>query len=223
MTQVFLPEQTIELDPDKQITVVVHQSQHSPTLGFVLIQPQWDSVPFNIRKSHLQQELTRQGWHVITLLPQGKLNQNGSEEEKAKQYEQYLKLTAERLSAVAQLPETQSGYSILLAEQNMTLVMLDLYRQQLAPLPNAIVLLGANTLTVQQNQQLAKALSATSVPVLDIYQTSTSQLAPLHETRAQAVQKSAKPNFRQLALVSPFFDERLGTYINGWTRSLGLQ
>ncbi|MFO6423696.1 DUF3530 family protein [Motilimonas sp. KMU-193] len=221
LTQTYLPENTIELDPDKQITVVVHQSQHSPTKGYVLVQPQWDSVPFDLRKTQMHKTLTRKGWHVITLLPQRKLILNGSPEEKAQQYEQYLTETAERLAAIAQLPETQSGHAVMIAEQNMAVTMLSLYRQQLSPLPDAIVLLAANQLSTSENQALANDLSGISIPVLDIFQTSPQQISPLQEVRAQAAQKSGKRSFRQLALTSSFIDEDIGKYINGWTKSLG--
>lgn len=223
LTQIYLPEQTIELDPDKQITVVVHQAQHSPTLGYVLILPQWDSPPFDTRKTHIQRELTRQGWHVLTLLAQTQLYLNGTPEEKVEQFNQYLKQTAERIATLTQLPETQAGYAIVLAEQNMAAIMLAIYNQQLSPLPNAMVLLGANKLSPQDNQTLANDLSTINLPILDIYQVSSQQVSMLQEVRAQAAQKNSQQDFRQLALDSQFIDENLGKYINGWARSLGLQ
>ncbi|MCE2595186.1 alpha/beta hydrolase family protein [Motilimonas cestriensis] len=224
LTDLYLPEQTITLGQDPSFTVVVYHSENSPTLGTVIVQPQWASTPFSINKMQILRSLVRKGWHVITLMPQPALATTTEQEAQQKLLTDYLTFTAQRMAELKQLPELQVGFTLVVAEHDMAAIMLALYAQNLSPAPSGLILLNARSNTPAINKKMARDLTALSIPVLDVYQ----QNGPLHldhssELRAQRAKASGKYNYRQLALTSIFFNEQLGLEINGWTHHLGWQ
>ncbi|MCE0559212.1 DUF3530 family protein [Motilimonas sp. E26] len=224
LTDLYLPEQTITLGQDPSFTVVVYHSENSPTLGTVIVQPQWESTPFSINKMQILRSLVRKGWHVITLMPQPALATTTEQEAQQKLLTDYLTFTAQRMAELKQLPELQVGFTLVVAEHDMAAIMLALYAQNLSPAPSGLILLNARSNTPAINKKMARDLTALSIPVLDVYQ----QNGPLHldhssELRAQRAKASGKYNYRQLALTSIFFNEQLGLEINGWTHHLGWQ
>jgi hypothetical protein len=139
-------------------------------------------------------------------------------------YELQMKL---RMEALINEAQNYQGYFIVIAQGSSAAVLASLFAKEELMLPEAFIVLDAFVPDVSLNQAINQNIAMTSVPTLDIYQTSRSRWVEKHiKLRRMLAKKHFKISYRATELYGDISyhnqNRRLLKIIYGWLSRHGL-
>ena len=135
------------------------------------------------------------------------------------------------LNAVMNTAKEYPGIVLVIAQGNNAALLVDLYSETGNQLPNALILLSSyrksnQALTNSVNEEFARQLAFTELPVLDLYLKHDNPLVLAKAAqRKYFSQQEMKVYYRQRQLnnnVTGYYPEKeLLNQINGWLKAIG--
>ncbi|MDT0603145.1 DUF3530 family protein [Thalassotalea castellviae] len=233
----YLPAEIIQpmlVGPNDHITLVNTNNAIS-NKGVMILLPDWQQTAASPKALNaLRNNLPDQGWTTISILPPNKPNnypsqaisQTAREEDNNKILTEYQQQLANLVSAVMTKAKSYPGIIVIVAEGHHAALLLNIFQEELAEQPTALIMLSAHLNDTQTNISSAKSLSLLELPVLDLYLKADNHLVDSSlKLRKKFVNQELKSNFRQMKI----YNTRTGYYpsmplikaINGWLKSIG--
>jgi hypothetical protein len=233
----YLPAEIIHpllVGPDDH-TTLVNTNNAISNKGVMILLPDWQQTAASPKGLNaLRKNLPDQGWTTITILPPNKpdnypslaIDKSAREEENRTIITEYQQQLANIVSAVTDKAKGYPGIIVIVAEGHHAALLLNIYQEELAEQPTALIMLSAHLNDTQANVSSAKSLSLLELPVLDLYLKADNHLVDSSiKLRKKFVNQELKSNFRQMKI----YNTRTGYYpslslikaINGWLKSIG--
>jgi len=225
--------------PDDYLTLIKkHTSANSK--GVAILLPEWQQGATNPKAiNFLRNALPAKGWSTIAIQPNNKPDNYPSTaltvEEQKKENELILKEYKNKLSsmlnAVMNTAKDYPGIVLVIAQGNNAALLVDLYNQEGNQLPNALIMLSSyrhsnHGLINSVNEDFARQLAFTELPVLDLYLTHDNPLVLAKAAQRKSFAKQEmKVYFRQRQLnntITGYYPEKeLLNQINSWLKAIG--
>lgn len=219
---------------DDYITIE-QTSSTSNNKGVVIILPDWQQSIINPKAiNYLRKQLPKNGWATITVQPPSKPENYPSQaltfSERLEENKKTLQQCSENLSAlitpVMDRAKNYPGTFIVIAQGSHAAVLTSMYQQDNSIMPNALVILSGFMPTENADEQFAKDVAISTLPVLDLYLKRDHPLvAQSIKRRKQQTNKEMKTVYRQKELsnmiTSYYPQEVLLKEINGWLKTIG--
>ena len=225
--------------PDDYLTLVKKYTSAN-SKGVAILLPEWQqgaTTPKAI--NYLRNALPAKGWSTIAIQPNNKPDNYPSTaltvEEQKKENELILKEYKNKLSsmlnAVMNTAKEYPGIVLVIAQGNNAALLVDLYSQEGSQLPNALIMLSSyrqsnHGLINSVNEDFARQLAFTELPVLDLYLTHDNPLVLAKAAQRKSFAKQEmKVYFRQRQLnntITGYYPEKeLLNQINSWLKAIG--
>ena len=225
--------------PDDYLTLVKKYTSAN-SKGVAILLPEWQQGATNPKAiNYLRNALPAKGWSTIAIQPNNKPDNYPSTaltvEEQKKENELILKEYKNKLSsmlnAVMNTAKEYPGIVVVIAQGNNAAFLVDLYSQEGSPLPNALIMLSSyrqsnHGLINSVNEDFARQLAFTELPVLDLYLTHDNPLVLAKAGQRKSFAKQEmKVYFRQRQLnntITGYYPEtELLSQINSWLKAIG--
>jgi len=225
--------------PDDYLTLVKKYTSAN-SKGVVILLPEWQQGATNPKAiNFLRNTLPAEGWSTIAIQPSSKPENYPSAAitlaEQIKENELIIEAYKNKLStmlnAVMNTAKEYPGIVIVIAQGNNAALLVDIYSQEGSQLPNALILLSSyrqstHVLTNSVNEDFAKQLAFTELPVLDLYLKYDNPIVLAKAAQRNSIAKQEmKVYYRQRQLnntVTGYYPEKeLLSQINGWLKAIG--
>jgi hypothetical protein len=225
--------------PDDYLTLVKKYTSAN-SKGVVILIPEWQQGATNPKAiNFLRNALPAEGWSTIAVQPNNKpenypstaITQTEQIKENELIIEAYKNKLSAMLNAVMNTAKEYPGIVIVIAQGNNAALLVDLYGQEGSQLPNALILLSSyrqstHALTNTVNEDFAKQLAFTELPVLDLYLKYDNPIVLAKaEQRKSIAKQEMKVYYRQRQLnntVTGYYPEKeLLSQVNGWLKAIG--
>jgi hypothetical protein len=225
--------------PDDYLTLVKSYTSAN-SKGVVILLPEWQQGATNPKAiNYLRNALPAKGWSTIAIQPNNKPENYPStatmldkqKEENELTIKAYKSKLSAMLTAIMNIAQEYPGIVLVIAQGNNAALLVDLYSEEDAILPNALILLSSyrhsnHGLINSINEEFARQLAFLELPVLDIYlkHDNPTVLAKAAQRNAFAKQEM-KVYYRQRQLnnsITGYYPEKeLLSQINGWLKVIG--
>ena len=225
--------------PDDYLTLVKRYTSAN-SKGVAILLPEWQQGATNPKAiNFLRNALPAQGWSTIAIQPSSKPDNYPStaitvaEQKKENDLilKEYKNKLGAMLNAVMNTAKEYPGIVLVIAQGNNAALLVDLYSETGNQLPNALILLSSyrksnQTLTNSVNEEFARQLAFTELPVLDLYLKHDNPLVLAKAAQRKSfAQQEMKVYYRQRQLhnnVTGYSPEKeLLNQINGWLKAIG--
>lgn len=233
----YLPTEIVQplLVGPKDHTTLVSTNNAINNKGVMILLPDWQQTAASPKALNaLRQSFPDQGWTTITLLPPNRpdnypsvaIDKTARDEENKKTLTNYQQELAKIISAVTDKAKGYPGIIVLIAEGHNAALLFNIYQEEQAEKPTALVIMSAHLNDDMANLSSATNLSLLELPVLDLYLKADHYLISKSiKLRKKLVNQELKTNFRQKQI----FNIQTGYYpteplikeINGWLKSIG--
>jgi hypothetical protein len=225
--------------PDDYLTLVKKYTSAN-SKGVAILLPEWQQGATNPKAiNYLRNALPAKGWSTIAIQPSNKPDNYPStaitvmeqKEENQLTLKAYKSKLSSMLNAVMNTAKEYPGIVLVIAQGNNAALLVDLYSQEGSQRPNALIMLSSyrqsnHELINSVNEEFARQLAFTELPVLDLYLTHDNPvvLAKAAQRKSFAKQEM-KVYFRQRQLnntVTGYYPEKeLLNQINSWLKAIG--
>ncbi len=225
--------------PDDYLTLVKKYTSAN-SKGVAILLPEWQQGATNPKAiNFLRNALPAKGWSTIAIQPSNKPENYPStaitvaeqKKENLLTLKDYKSKLSSMLNAVMNTTKEYPGIVLVIAQGNNAAFLVDLYSQEGSQLPNALIMLSSyrqsnHGLINSVNEDFARQLAFTELPVLDLYLKHDNPLvlAKARQRKSFAKQEM-KVYFRQRQLnntVTGYYPEReLLNQINSWLKAIG--
>jgi hypothetical protein len=214
---------------DGKLTSLWRSEETPNKLGSILLLPDWGRLPTSPEViDPLRQQLPKLGWETIAVLPpipEQRLNLI-TQAEPGEASDTYKKSLVAAMQAIEQAKSEQFGYQVVIAQGVMASWILEIYTQNLYPLPDALILIGSYLPQVERNKAMADQIASLPRPVLDLsFTTNNIWVHAGAEPRRIAAAKQQKLDYRQQTITGEIYrpetSAHLAKSIYGWLSSLG--
>jgi len=225
--------------PDDYLTLVKKYTSAN-SKGVVILLPEWQQGATNPKAiNFLRNTLPAEGWSTIAIQPSNKPENYPSAaitlaeqiKENELVIEAYKNKLSTMLNAVMNTAKEYPGIVIVIAQGNNAALLVDIYSQEGSQLPNALILLSSyrqstHVLTDSVNEDFAKQLAFTEIPVLDLYLKYDNPIVLAKAAQRNSIAKQEmKVYYRQRQLnntMTGYYPEKeLLSQINGWLKAIG--
>ena len=225
--------------PDDYLTLVKRYTSAN-SKGVAILLPEWQQGATNPKAiNFLRNALPAQGWSTIAIQPSNKPDNYPStaitvaEQKKENELilKEYKNKLGAMLNAVMNTAKEYPGIVLVIAQGNNAALLVDLYSETGNQLPNALILLSSyrksnQALTNSVNEEFARQLAFTELPVLDLYLKHDNPLVLAKAAQRKSfAQQEMKVYYRQRQLnnnVTGYYPEKeLLNQINGWLKAIG--
>jgi len=225
--------------PDDYLTLVKKYTSAN-SKGVAILLPEWQQGATNPKAiNFLRNALPAKGWSTIAIQPSNKPENYPStaitvvEQKKENQLtlKDYKSKLSSMLNAVMNTAKEYPGIVLVIAQGNNAALLVDLYSQEGSQLPNALILLSSyrqsnHGLINSVNEDFARQLAFTELPVLDLYLTNDNPLVLAKAAQRKSFAKQEmKVYFRQRQLnntITGYYPEtELLSQINSWLKAIG--
>ena len=225
--------------PDSYLTLVKKYTSAN-SKGVAILLPEWQQGATNPKAlNYLRNILPSKGWNTIAIQPSNKPENYPStaitvEEQKKENklvLDDYKKKLSSMLNAVMNTARQYSGIVLVIAQGNNAALLVDLYSQEGSQRPNALIMLSSyrqsnHALVNSVNEDFARQLAFTELPVLDLYLKHDNPLVLAKASQRKSFAKQEmKVYFRQRQLnnnVTGYYpEEELLSQINSWLKAIG--
>ncbi|PKI13114.1 DUF3530 family protein [Colwellia sp. 12G3] len=225
--------------PDDYLMLVKRYTSAN-SKGVAILLPEWQQGATNPKAiNYLRNILPSNGWSTIAIQPSNKPENYPStaitveEQQKENQLtlDDYKNKLSTMLNAVMNTAKEYPGIVLVIAQGNNAALLVDLYSQEGSQRPNALIMLSSyrqsnHTLINSVNENFARQLASTELPVLDLYLKHDNLIvldkAPQRKSFAK---QEMKVYFRQRQLnnsVTGYYpEEELLSQINSWLKAIG--
>ncbi|HCM48117.1 MAG TPA: DUF3530 domain-containing protein [Colwellia sp.] len=225
--------------PDSYLTLVKKYTSDN-SKGVAILLPEWQQGATNPKAlNYLRNILPSKGWNTIAIQPSNKPENYPSaaitvEEQKKENklaLDDYKNKLSTMLNAVMNSAKEYPGIVLVIAQGNNAALLVDLYSQEDSQRPNALIMLSSyrqsnHTLVNSVNEDFARQLAFTELPVLDLYLKHDNPLVLAKAAQRKSFAKQEmKVYFRQRQLnnnVTGYYpEEELLSQINSWLKAIG--
>jgi hypothetical protein len=233
----YLPAEMIQplLVGPEDHTTLISTNNAINNKGIMILLPDWQQTAASPKALNaLRKTLPDQGWTTISVLPPNKpenypslaIEQTAREEENKKTLNDYQQQLAKIMEAVTEKAKGYPGIIVVVAEGHNAALLFNIYREELAEKPTALIIMGAHLNDDMANLTSATNLSLLELPVLDLYLKADNYLISSNiKLRKKLVNQELKSNFRQRKIynirTSYYPPASLIKEINGWLKSIG--
>lgn len=233
----YLPAEIIQplLVGPEDHTTLISTNNAINNKGVMILLPDWQQTAASPKALNaLRQTFPDQGWTTITVLPPNKpdnypsiaIDETARAEENQKILDEYQQELAKILSAVNEKAKGYPGIIVVVAEGHNAALLFNIYKEELAEKPTALVIMSAHLNDDMTNLTSATNLSLLELPVLDLYLKADHYLISKSiKLRKKLVNQELKSNFRQKQIYNIqtgyYPTEPLIKEINGWLKSIG--
>ena len=225
--------------PDDYLTLVKKYTSAN-SKGVAILLPDWQQGATNPKAiNFLRNALPAEGWNTITIQPNNKPENYPStaitvteqkKENKITLADYKIKLKT-MLNAVMNTAKEYPGIVLVIAQGNNAAFLVDLYSQDGSQLPNALIMLSSYRLSNYAlinnvNENFARQLAATELPVFDLYLKHDNPLVLAKAAQRKSFAKQEMKVYyrqRQLnnTLTGYYPKEELLIQINSWLKAIG--
>lgn len=233
----YLPADIIQplLVGPEDHTTLISTNNAINNKGVMILLPDWQQTAASPKALNaLRQTFPDQGWTTITVLPPNKpdnypsiaIDKTARAEENKNTLDAYQQELAKILSAITEKAKGYPGIIVMVAEGHNAALLFNIYKEELAEKPTALVIMSAHLNDEVANLTSATNLSLLELPVLDLYLKADHYLINKSiKLRKKRVNQELKSNYRQKQI----FNIQTGYYpaapltkeINGWLKSIG--
>ncbi|KGJ92319.1 DUF3530 family protein [Colwellia psychrerythraea] len=225
--------------PDEYLTLVKKYTSTN-SKGVVILIPEWQQGATNPKAiNYLRNALPAEGWSTIAIQPSSKPENypstaiTVSEQKKENQLilNEYKNKLASMLNAIMNTAKEYPGIVLVIAQGNNAAFLVDLYNQEDNQLPNALILLSSYRQTSQEltnsvNEDFARQLAFTELPILDLYLKYDNPLVLAKAAQRKSFAKQEmKVYYRQRQLnntITGYYPEKeLLSQVNSWLKAIG--
>lgn len=225
--------------PDDYLTLVKKYTSAN-SKGVAVLIPEWQQGATNPKAiNYLRNALPAEGWSTIAIQPSSKPENYPStaitvaEQEKENELilKEYKDKLASMLNAVMNTAKEYPGIVLVISQGNNAAFLIDLYNQDGNQRPNALILLSSyrqssHALTNSVNEEFARQLAFTELPVLDLYLKYDNPLVLAKAAQRKSFAKQEmKVYYRQRQLnntVTGYYPEKeLMSQVNSWLKAIG--
>ena len=171
--------------------------------------------------NYLRLNLTELGWNTLSIMPPAIASFDPSSIDS---YQQQLQ---QRTAAAITYASREPGAIVIIAQGSSAAIINQLYAEQQLPNVMALIIVGAYLPELALNKQLAEAIAAHTIPVLDINNSLDNRFVLTQlKQRQQLVKKNFKAIYRQRLITGSGYDASSQDWvlqeIYGWLVSIGL-
>lgn len=225
--------------PDDYLTLVKRYTSAN-SKGVVILLPEWQQGATNPKAiNYLRNALPAKGWSTIAVQPNNKpenypssaLTLDEQKKENKLSIDAYKNKLATMLNALMNTAKEYPGIVLVISQGNNAALLVDIYSQEGSILPNALILLSSyrqtnHGLTNSVNEEFARQLAFTELPVLDLYLKYDNPLVLAKAAQRKSFAKQEmKVYYRQRQLnntVTGYYpEEELLSQINSWLKAIG--
>ncbi|MFT6693044.1 MAG: hypothetical protein ACJAXH_003594, partial [Colwellia sp.] len=225
--------------PDSYLTLVKKYTSAN-SKGVAILLPEWQQGATNPKAlNYLRNILPSKGWNTIAIQPSNKPENYPStaitvEQQKKENklvLDGYKKKLSSMINAVMNTAREYSGIVLVIAQGNNAALLVDLYSQEGSQRPNALIMLSSyrqsnHALIDGVNENFARQLAFTELPVLDLYLKHDNPLVLAKAAQRKSFAKQEmKVYFRQRQLnnnITGYYpEEELLSQINSWLKAIG--
>ncbi|PKG85299.1 DUF3530 domain-containing protein [Colwellia sp. 75C3] len=225
--------------PDDYLTLVKRYTSAN-SKGVAILLPEWQQGATNPKAiNYLRNILPSKGWSTIAIQPSNKPENYPSKaitvEEQKKEnqlaLDDYKNKLSTMLNAVMNTAKEYPGIVLVIAQGNNAALLVDLYSQEDSQRPNALIMLSSyrqsnHALINSVNEDFARQLAFTELPVLDLYLKHDNPLVLAKAAQRKSFAKQEmKVYFRQRQLnnnITGYYpEEELLSQINSWLKAIG--
>jgi hypothetical protein len=225
--------------PDDYLTLVKRYTSPN-SKGVAILLPEWQQGATNPKAiNYLRNILPSKGWSTIAIQPSDKPENFPStaitvEEQKKENkltLDDYKNKLSTMLNAVMNTAKEYPGIVLVIAQGNNAALLVDLYSQDDSQRPNALIMLSSyrqsnHALINSVNEDFARQLAFTELPVLDLYLKHDNPLVLAKAAQRKSLAKQEmKVYFRQRQLsntITGYYpEEELLIQINSWLKAIG--
>jgi len=225
--------------PDDYLTLVKKYTSAN-SKGVAILLPEWQQGATNPKAvNFLRNALPAKGWSTIAIQPSNKPDNYPStaitvveqKKENLLTLKDYKSKLSSMLNAVMNTTKEYPGIVLVIAQGNNAAFLVDLYSQEGSQVPNALIMLSSYRqsnygLINSVNEEFARQLAFTELPVLDLYLTHDNPLVLAKAAQRKSFAKQEmKVYFRQRQLnntVTGYYPEKeLLNQINSWLKAIG--
>lgn len=233
----YLPTELIQplMVGDKTVSTLIDTNNAPNSKGVMILLPDWNQSVANPQVfTSLRKTFPDEGWTTISVLPPKKpenypsyaLKKEDRTKEDKKTLTDYQKGLAMLVNAATEKAKNYPGIIIVVAAGHNASLLLNIFSNEEAELPAALVLVGAYMNETTSNTESAVNLSQLDLPVLDLLlKTDSSGLKESATLRRKMVNQELKSNYRQVEIFNIhtgyYPKHALVTSINGWLKSIG--
>lgn len=219
----------------EEITTLFSSSNTSNNKGVIILLPDWQQSAVSPKNmAFLHNTMPDKGWATLTIQPLNRPDNYPSDaleatvrnEENTETIEKYSKELTEIYQVIMKKVASMPGIFIFVTEGNNASFIVDIVNQEDVDKPNAIIFLSAFKETVDENNNFAKNLAMTEIPVLDLYLSKDNRhVHPSAVLRKKQADKELKIMYRQKMIhnfTPNYYPEMtLAKEIQGWLVSIG--
>ena len=233
----YLPAEIIQpllVGPDDHTTLVSTNNAIN-NKGVMILLPDWQQTAASPKALNaLRKNFPDQGWTTISVLPPNKpanypsiaIDNTARAEENKKILDDYQQQLAKIIEAVTEKAKGYPGIIVVVAEGHNAALLFNIYKEELAEKPTALIIMSAHLNDDMANLTSATNLSLLELPVLDLYLKADNYLISKSiKLRKKLVNQELKSNFRQKKIynirTSYYPPTSLIKEINGWLKSIG--
>jgi hypothetical protein len=225
--------------PDSYLTLVKRYTSAN-SKGVAILLPEWQQGATNPKAiNYLRNILPSKGWSTIAIQPSNKpenypstaITVEEQKEENKLALDDYKNKLSTMLNAVMNTAKEYPGIVLVIAQGNNAALLVDLYSQEDSQPPNALVILSSyrqtnHALVNSVNEDFARQLAFTELPVLDLYLKHDNPLVLAKAAQRKSFAKQEmKVYFRQRQLnnnITGYYpEEELLSQINSWLKAIG--
>ena len=203
--------------------------------GVAILLPDWQQGLTNPKAiNFLRKALPKMGWSTISIQPPNMPNNYPilSSDKKAQHEENNKILTAYQeklktlMTAVMEKAKNYPGIFLVITQGGHSAMLTQLYKENNALLPSAMIMLSAGMYTPFDNKLFAKNLAMSELPTLDLVLQRDSKIVLENAIlRKKLATKEMKIYYRQKQLhnfyTGYYPEQTLLTEINGWLKTIG--
>lgn len=233
----YLPSEIIQplLVGPNDHTTLISTNNAVNNKGVMILLPDWQQTAASPKALNaLRNHFPDQGWTTISVLPPNKptnypslaIDITARTEENTKVLNDYQQELAKIIEAVTEKAKGYPGIIVVVAEGHNAALLFNIYKEELAEKPTALIIMGAHLNDDMANLTSATNLSLLELPVLDLYLKADNRLISKSiKLRKKLVNQELKSNFRQKIIyniqTSYYPPASLIKEINGWLKSIG--
>jgi hypothetical protein len=220
--------------PNDYLTLVENQSTAN-NKGVMIIIPDWQQTAVSPKAfNQLRQYFPDKGWTTITIQPPSKpknypsqaLSRDERIESNAETLMTHQTELAEILKAATMQAKNYPGIIIVISEGKHAALLMNIYQEEQAEVPSALVMLSSFLPTIVDNEKSAKNMALSTYPTLDLYLKRDHRLANTAALNRKHLATNEMKTFyrqRQLYNTTPGYypHTSLVKEISGWLHSIG--
>jgi len=234
----YLPEDAITqvlTVGENQYTIVEETSATQNDKGIAIILPDWQQGLINPKSiNYLKTTLPHHGWATLSIQAPNKpnnypavaLTQKEITEKNATALSSYKDELKALMTAVMEKAKNYPGIFLVISEGSQAAMLTDIYKNTPDLLPTAMVMLSAGMYSAPENENFAKNVATSELPILDLLLKRDNQTV-LHNARLRKkhTTKAMKIYYRQKYInnitTSYYPEKALLTEIKGWLKTNG--